>query len=215
MPYNSIILIGCGAQAKYTMEILERTDRTVLQVLDPIGRRLGENLGGLPIEAFNETDFLRSYQEKREKHYMSICVSDNRLKKELFNNLKEIAEFINAIHPESTIASTAELQSGLIINAKAVIQPYARLGNGCMVHAGVIVEHDCVVGNFVNLGPGVVLAGRVKVGEGTTIMTGAVVVPNVKIGKYAVVGGGSLVLEDIPDRVLAHGTPASIIKELD
>jgi UDP-perosamine 4-acetyltransferase len=215
MACNPVTLIGCGPQAKYVMEILARTDRAVFQVLDPIGRRIGESIGGFTIQPFKEAESLLGSQDNRVKCCITICLSDNRFKGELFKKFDQLAEIINAIHPESTIASTAKLESGLIINANAVIQPYARLGHGCMIHSGVIIEHDCVVENFVNLAPGVVLAGGVKVGEGTTVCTGAVVVPNVKIGKYSVIGGGSLVLQDIPDRVLAYGTPARIIKELD
>lgn len=215
MSCTPVTLIGCGAQAKYVMEILEKTSSTVQEVLDPIGQGVGDILGDFTIGAFNEAEFLRSLQEKREKQCIIICLSDNRLKGELYNKLEKFAEFMNAIHPSSTIASTAQLGSGLIVNTNAVIQPYASLGNGCMIHAGVIVEHDCVIGNFVNFAPRVTLAGRVKVGEGTTISTGSVVVPNVKIGKYSLIGAGSLVLKDIPDGVLVHGTPAQIIKELD
>lgn len=215
MSVNPVTLIGCGAQAKYVMEILARTDRAILQVLDPIGRRIGEKIGVFTIQPLKEADFLLGSQENRVNCCIAICLSDNRFKGELFKKFELVAEVINAIHPESIIASTAKLESGLIINANAVIQPYAKVGHGCMIHAGVIVEHDCVVGEFVNLAPGVVLAGSVEVGEGTTVCSGAVVVPNVKIGKYSVIGAGSLVLQDIPDHVLAYGTPARIIKELD
>ncbi len=211
-PFKPITLIGCGAQAKYVLEILTITDGTLMQILDPIGHQIGEKIDRYTIGEFNETDFLSSLQEKR---CISICLSDNRLKKRFFRKFEKTVDFVNAIHPASTISSNAKLNTGLIINANAIIQPFAEVGRGCMIHAGVIVEHDCAIGDYVNLAPGVILAGGVKVGEGTTVYSGTVVAPNVKIGKYSVVGAGSLVLRDIPDKVVAYGNPATIIKRLD
>jgi acetyltransferase EpsM len=215
LPVEGVTVIGCGAQAKYVMEIFARTGRVVSQVLDPIGGKVGKRMGGISIDAFSIEDFLRIRQYSHVKARVIVGLADNRQKSHIFNALHEKTEYVNAIHPVSTIAATAKLGAGVIVNAGAVIQPHATVGNGCMIHAGVIIEHDCVIEDFVNIGPGATLAGGVRVSEGATVFSGAVVVPNVQIGKYAVIGAGSLVLHNVPDGVLAYGNPAKIIRELD
>jgi acetyltransferase EpsM len=210
-----ITLIGCGAQAKYAIEIFARTGRLVSRVLDPLGYRVGEQLGDVSIEPFNLSLLIQNKRCTKINSSVLICLSDNKIKRDIFRKIDNKINIINAIHPKSSIASTSELKKGLIINAGAVIQPYAKIGNGCMIHAGVVVEHDSVINDFANLAPGVTLAGGVVVGEGVTVNSGAIVVPNVEIGKYAIIGAGSLVLHDIPAGVLAYGSPAKIVKRLD
>ena len=210
---KSVILIGCGAQAKYAIDIFAQTNRSVSQVFDTIGRKAGQRVGDFTIESFNMSEFLMNQSSIKEKHSISLCVSNNKLKSDLYRKLEKSSDFVSAIHPECTIAATAKLGFCVIVNARAVIQPYAKIGNACMIHAGVVIEHDCIIGDFVNIAPGVNIAGQVSVGEGATIYTGAIVAPNIKIGRYAVIGAGSLVLNDIPDHALIYGSPAKIIRK--
>lgn len=209
---KSVFLVGCGPQAKYALETLGKTGIKVAEIFDPIGGKIGNRLNRFDIKPFSDFEGLLK-DSNNEPARALICLSDNRLKENLFNRLKHAVEFINAIHPGCHIARNADLGRGIIVNAGAVIQPDVILGNGCMLHAGVVVEHDNTIGNFVNLAPGVMLAGSVRVGDRTTMYTGSIVAPNVKIGRDSIIGAGSLVLSDIPDRVFAYGSPAKIIRE--
>ncbi len=208
---KKIIIVGCGAQCKYALDIFSQTGRAVEAILDPVGKKAGENFEGLPIRLFDKAKFQE--QLKKSRHSVIICVSDNTLKKRLFDLLGQTAEFTNAVHPAGVISSRASLGRGVIVNATAVIQPYAVIGDGVMIHAGVIIEHDCRIADFANLAPNVTLAGGVSIGEGTTIYTGAVVAPNISIGANAIVGAGSLVLNDLPDNAIAYGAPAKTVRE--
>jgi acetyltransferase-like isoleucine patch superfamily enzyme len=42
---------------------------------------------------------------------------------------------------------------------------------------------------------------------------GTNILHQVKIGKNTIIGAGSLVTKDIPDNVVAYGSPCKIIKE--
>jgi acetyltransferase-like isoleucine patch superfamily enzyme len=57
-----------------------------------------------------------------------------------------------------------------------------------------------------------VTGGRVALGTCAAVGLGAKVVHNVRIGAHAVVGAGALVLQDVPDQVVAYGTPARVIR---
>ena len=45
------------------------------------------------------------------------------------------------------------------------------------------------------------------------IGAGATILPRIKIGRNVVIGAGAVVTKDIPDSVVAFGSPAKIIKE--
>jgi acetyltransferase-like isoleucine patch superfamily enzyme len=44
---------------------------------------------------------------------------------------------------------------------------------------------------------------------------GAVVIEGVRIGEGSVVGAGAVVLRDIPEGVVAYGTPARAVRKVD
>jgi len=211
-----VILIGCGAQAKYALDIFSRTGQTVSHLFDPIGEKIGQRLCNITIKSAKAFQtHLLSAEGKYDDSVALICLRDNKLKAKYFKRIENRIKITDAIHPDCIISETAGLGCGIIVNAGAVIQPLSSIGNGCMIHAGVVVEHDNMIGDFVNLAPGVTLAGGVKIGEGTTVCSGAVITPNIRIGKYSVIGAGSTVLHDIPDHVLAYGSPARVIRELN
>ena len=55
----------------------------------------------------------------------------------------------------------------------------------------------------------------VEIGDGAWLGQNVVVGPGVRIGRGAVVGSNSVVLKDIPDRCVAAGAPARVLRQLD
>lgn len=56
--------------------------------------------------------------------------------------------------------------------------------------------------------------GYIEIGAGSWIGANVVIVKNVRIGKNVVVGAGSVVTKDIPDRAIAVGVPARVLKSI-
>ncbi len=54
--------------------------------------------------------------------------------------------------------------------------------------------------------------GGVLVGHHTAVSIGTTVLHGRTIGAHTVVGGGSLVVTDLPDHVVAYGTPARVVR---
>lgn len=139
-----------------------------------------------------------------------IAVGDNTIRRKVFERLKGFGRMpVNAVHPSAVIDPAASLsEAGVMISARAVINPLATIGNAAICNTGSIIEHECMVGDFAHIGPGAVLCGNVSVGEGSFIGAGAVIRQGVKIGSFATVGAGAVVLNDIADREIVVGNPS-------
>ena len=55
----------------------------------------------------------------------------------------------------------------------------------------------------------------VRVDDGAWLGQGVVVLPGVTIGARSVIGANSVVTSDIPERCIAVGAPAKVIRTLD
>lgn len=61
---------------------------------------------------------------------------------------------------------------------------------------------------------GLELGQEIRIGSRVWLGGGVIVCPGVTIGDDVVVGAGSVVIHDLPDRVVAVGNPARVLREL-
>ena len=54
----------------------------------------------------------------------------------------------------------------------------------------------------------------IHIGENCWIGAGSIILPGVTIGDHTVIGAGSVVIKDIPDHVVAVGTPCRVIRSV-
>ncbi|MFK8018883.1 MAG: transferase hexapeptide repeat family protein [Pseudomonadales bacterium] len=133
------------------------------------------------------------------------------------------------IHPSSFVHPDAAIIGDVIIGANCYIGPLASLrgdfgqiliADGCNVQDGCVLHsfpgQQCSVGENGHIAHGAVLHGcTVKrhgfVGIKSVVMDGAI------IGEYAMVAAMAFVKADfeLPDRHMAAGLPARIIREMD
>ncbi|MEP4766661.1 MAG: sugar O-acetyltransferase [Roseibium sp.] len=59
------------------------------------------------------------------------------------------------------------------------------------------------------------IARKITIGRECWIGAGAIIMPGVSIGDGTVVGAGSIVTKSLPDRVVAVGNPARILRTVD
>lgn len=87
-----------------------------------------------------------------------------------------------------------------------------RIGSHCNISAGCqIYSHDSI-DRCVSGGTAPLAQAPVSIGARTYIGPNTVVVKGVRIGEGCVIGANSLVLDDIPDGMMAAGTPCRIIR---
>ena len=206
-----IAIIGAGGQARIVYEILSY-DRNmeVVAFVDNVARSGKENIKGIPILGGH------SVLPKLIKNGVRgaiVAVSMNDIRKAHFEKLRAMGlELINAIHPTASIAPSVKVGSGTTIAIGAIISTGVNIANNVIINTGAIVDHEGNIGDHVHISSGCSLAGRVTVKKSALVGIGSVVRENVTIGENVIIGAGSVVLEDIPDNVVASGTPAKIIE---
>jgi acetyltransferase EpsM len=206
-----VILCGLGAQAKYAAESFKQGGLQVRGLVALEDHAPATEHAGLPV--LGGWAEIETLTQRHEQDHFIVCCADWRRKESAAEHLHSLgARFASAVHPRATIASSAEVGQGVIINAGAVVQPFARLGDHVMIHSGSVVEHDCVVEDFANIAPNAALCGHVRVGRGAVVYAGAVTLPGVSIGAGAIVGAGSVVREDVHAETTVAGAPARLLQ---
>lgn len=132
------------------------------------------------------------------------------------------------LHPESWVASTANVVGDVTLEARASVwygatvrselEPVV-IGAGSNVQDGVAVHTDpgfpVTVGEGVSVGHNAVLHGC-TVGDGVLVGMGAVVLNGAVIGEGSLIAAAALVPQGmvVPPRSLVAGVPAKVRREL-
>ena len=122
-------------------------------------------------------------------------------------------KFMSIIHDGLDISYMSKLGRGVLINSKVSIAAHTTIGDFVSINRHVSIGHHTNIGKYCSINPGVNIAGNVTIGEGTTIGMGTNILHQVKIGKNSIIGAGSVVTKDIPDNVVAYGSPCRIIRD--
>ena len=97
--------------------------------------------------------------------------------------------------------------------AAVVIGCGTNIQDGAVVHTDK--DHPCHIGNSVSVGHNAIVHGC-SIGHNTVVGMGSIVMNGARVGADCIIGAGSLVTQgmEIPDGMLAYGSPAKIIRPL-
>lgn len=210
---ETIVLIGGGNQAHYTIDIIEREGKyKIAGIIDSI-QEVGSIRFGYAILGRQEDikKIIAQYQITGGL----ITIGDNWSRYYVSNQIKQLVPdftFVNAIHPSVIIGNDVKLGVGITAMAGCIFNPKAEVGDFTFFATGAQVEHDCIIEEYASISAGSITGGYVRVGKLSAITLGVTVFDRVVIGENTVVGAGSLVTKTLPDNVLAYGNPARIIR---
>ena len=111
---------------------------------------------------------------------------------------------------------------------------FTHLGNYVYANFNLTLvdDTDIYIGDHTLFGPNVTLTAAnhplcaelrasgmqynlpIRIGKNVWLGAGVIVLPGVTIGDNSVIGAGSVVTKDIPEHVLAFGTPCRVIREI-
>ena len=127
-------------------------------------------------------------------------------------NLDE-SRFAHIVHPAATVSPDAIIGFNTVVMANVVISCGVRIGNHCILLPNTVVSHDSRIGDFCCLGSNISISGGVKIGNGCYVGSGTKMKENISVGDGAMLGLGSNVISDIPEGVVAVGSPARPIRQ--
>jgi len=196
---NQVCLYGAGGHAKVILDILKSNDITVLEIFDDNPDI--ESFMGIPVSHTGVYSPL------------IISIGNNRVRKTIAEKINQDVFSPFFYDKTAIISSCASIEEGTVVMQGVIIQSSVNIGKHCIINTGVSVDHDCAIQDYVHIAPRCTLCGNVEIGEGSFVGAGTVVIPNIKIGKWSVIGAGSVVTHDIPDNVIAYGSPCKIVKQ--
>ena len=129
------------------------------------------------------------------------------------------------------------LSAGMMPGQECVTDPVVRIGDRCLIGKGSgIVGHFSIdIGDDVWTGHNVYITDQnhgydditrpisqqsqperaVSIGAGSWLGYGTVVLPGARIGAHVTIGANSVVTGEIPDRCVAVGVPAKVIRRYE
>ncbi|MDR2034339.1 MAG: acetyltransferase [Helicobacteraceae bacterium] len=119
------------------------------------------------------------------------------------------------IHPLAKVAKDATIEKGSIVCYGAFISNAVIIKSSALIQPSVCVGHDTIVGENCVISSFTALAGACSIGDNCYIGMNAAVREKTSIGNWSIVGMGSIVHSDIPEGVIALGSPARVVKNND
>jgi sugar O-acyltransferase (sialic acid O-acetyltransferase NeuD family) len=208
MEIKPVIILGAKGLGKAALEIFKRNEVVIYGFLDDDTKLHNTEIDYVSVLGRPDDDgFLKFIGQKCDAF---VANDDNRYRKSLVKMLNERRKVmpINAIHPQATLATSAEIGYGNFINQGASIGAFCKIGSHCLIHSGAIIDYDTQLADFVQVGSGSQINSGVVIEEGAFIGSGVTVVSGIKIGANARVGAGSVVIEDVKTGATVFGNPA-------
>lgn len=203
-----ILILGTGP---FAVEIADMASEipgvAVAGFVENLDRnRCAQPLDGKPVYWFEQLD---EYLQTRR----FVCGLGTTQRSRFTDQIAALGgEFATLVHPTARVSASSSLGPGTILNVGVIIASNTQLGRHVSVNRGATIGHHTQIEDFVTLGPGVNLAGSCRIGRAVYLGIGATIIDHRTIGAHSVVGAGAVVIEDLPERVLAVGVPAKIVK---
>ena len=211
---TKLVIWGASGHAKVVADIvrLQRHHEIVGFLDDHDAAAAGREFCGARV--LGGRDVLPGLRKQGVSHLL-FGFGDGKARLEHTEHVRELGfTLATAVHPRAIVAGDVTVGPGSIVAAGAVVGPGSTLGENVIVNTLAGVDHDCVVRDGAHVCPGARLGGWVDVGEGAWIGIGATVRDRARIGRGTLIGAGAVVLHDVPERVVAYGVPAQIIRRM-
>lgn len=215
MEKEKIVIIGAGQHARVVLYNIEEQNKyEVVGFLDSNDNRIGKIFEGKEILGNYQRENLKEFSKKIGTNKFFIGFGNMKYRKKVFDYfINNGWEAVNIIHPNAVVSKNARLGKGILIECGCLITPNPVIGNNVVVNTGSQVNHDNIIEDNVYIASGVILSGGIKIGENTLLDDGVIVTLGCSVGKNSLIGAGAVVTKNIPDEVVAYGSPCKVIRE--
>ena len=215
MEKEKIVIIGAGQHARVVLYNIEEQNKyEVIGFLDSDDNRIGNIFEGKKILGNYQKENLKEFSKKIGTNKFFIGFGNMKYRKKVFDYfINNGWEAVNIIHPDAVVSKNARLGKGILIECGCLITPNPVIGNNVVVNTGSQVNHDNIIEDNVYIASGVILSGGIKIGENTLLDDGVIITLGCSVGKNSLIGAGAVVTKNIPDKVVAYGSPCKVIRE--
>jgi sugar O-acyltransferase (sialic acid O-acetyltransferase NeuD family) len=204
-----VVVIGAGGHAKVVTEAVRAMCGEVVGLIAPSPAN-PVVLGAAVLGGDEVLPDLRA----QDLEAIVVALGNNRVRESVGDQVQRLGFALPTIvHPSALIPPSAQMGTGVVVMARAVVGTEVIIGGLAIVNTGAVIDHDNRLGTAAHVSPGCALAGNVCVGDRTLIGVGSAVRPGVRIGADVTVGAGSAVVSDVPDRASVGGTPARLLRQ--
>jgi sugar O-acyltransferase (sialic acid O-acetyltransferase NeuD family) len=206
---QKIVILGTNIYAPVVAEIVAETPGLQMQgFVENLDRsKCGKTLSGLPIYWIEDAVPLTA-------DCLAVCCLATVHRSRFIEQARDMGfRFATIVHPMTRVPASAVISEGCILEPGVILSSNTRLGSHVRINRGATIGHDTTLGDYCTIQPGVNIAGKCRFGNSVYVGIGATVVDNLTIGSLTVIGAGAVVVNDLPDKVLAVGVPAKIVKK--
>jgi sugar O-acyltransferase (sialic acid O-acetyltransferase NeuD family) len=210
---KKILIFGSGGHAKVVIDIIEKQDNySIAGFVDTVRIK---NTIVMGYSVLGDESTLKEIVLRYKIYGGVIAIGDNSIRSNVNEKIINILpgfEFVNCVHPKSTIGKDVKFGKGNVVMAGAIINASSIIKNHCIINTRSNIEHDCMMSSFSSIAPNATIGGNVQVGDYSAIGIGANVFNNVTIGKNCIIGGGSLVCSDTIENSIYYGSPSKFVR---
>lgn len=124
-----------------------------------------------------------------------ICIGNPEIRLNVTRNNSSL-KFATLIHPTSTVATSAIIESGCIIGPYCSVSNDMHMKQGVMINSFVGVGHDTVIGSCTVLSSFVDICGGAQLGEAVFFGSGSRCLPGKSVASHSIVGSGAIVIRN-------------------
>lgn len=213
---RDIVIYGGGGFAREVLQVLldinsQNPVWNIRGFLVDRAYREGNTVQGLPVLGGAE------WLADKAGHAVVVANGESHHRLAMVERLRAMAEydFPVLIHPRAWLGRNIQLGPGCIVCAGVAMTTDIQAGENVNINVNATVGHDCRFEDFATVSHGVNVSGNVCVGKGVELLAGSVVIPHVTFGAWSKLGAGSVALSNVPERSLAVGAPARVVKQLE
>jgi acetyltransferase-like isoleucine patch superfamily enzyme len=130
---------------------------------------------------------------------------------------------------KANIRELNQIGNGVSIGSLSVVEHHVKIGDNVRIHSQAFVPEYTILEDECWIGPNVVITNArypkhpnvkndligVHVMKGAKIGANSTLLPGVVVGNNALIGAGSVVTKDVSKCIIAAGSPARQLREID
>jgi len=202
------IIYCAGEQGRVVLDVIRRSGaESDIVFLDDDKSYWGADVKG--VEVAGGRDRLAEFDSDQAQVIVAYGDSQNTRLRLVDLVLDRGFDLFSALDPSAVVAESANIDSGVFVNAQSYIGPNTTISEAVLLDSLVSISHDVVVEEGVTVGPNATIAGGTHVEADAFIGAGATLVDDVAIGAGSMIGAGAVVVSDVPAGTVVTGVPAS------